>query len=165
MIKNLMGELINPETLGIKLMQNYDFPCDERLATKPFIMDLPMCRVFLNDNKNFPWVVLVPRLDIMVQNVLGLSDLEYQTLCSEKRIVMKALAEEFNETCQLNAAEFSAVVRQFHLHLIARNEKDVDWPKSVFDSPNKAIKYDENEKILMCERMKNAINQVINGAK
>lgn len=157
MIKDLSGNLCEAKDLLINEAKDYDFPCDRRLSNKPFIMDLDLCRVFLNDNKNFPWVVLVPRLEVMVQNVLGLTDSEYTKLCHEKRLVMQALINEFKETEQLNAAEFSVVVRQFHLHIIARNTKDVDWPKSVFDSPNKSVKYDEKEKIAMCERIKNAI--------
>ncbi len=160
-ILTIKAKEVDSKDLGITEKEGYDFPCDERLAKKPTIIDLPLCRVFLNNNKNFPWVVLVPRLDVMIQNVLGLTDEQYIQICKEKRAVLQALANEFDEVEQLNAAEFSAVVRQFHVHLLGRNSNDVDWPKSVFDSSNASVKYTEEEIELMCVRIKVAIKKTM----
>jgi diadenosine tetraphosphate (Ap4A) HIT family hydrolase len=160
-IQTLKGELIDSSAIGITEKASYDFPCDKRLAEKPFVIDLKLCRVYLNNNKNFPWLILVPRLPVMAQNILGLSDAEYVEFCREKRIVMQALVNEFGDSEQMNSAEFSVIVRQFHSHLIARNTNDIDWPKSVFDSPNPAIKYTDDEKKIICDRMKKAIERII----
>jgi len=156
-IKLLNGSLVDASQLGIVETPGYDFPCDKKIATKPFVMNLKLCRVFLNDNKNHPWLILVPRLPVITQNVLGLSDEQYAQLCREKRIVMAAMVNVFKQTEQMNAAEFASGVRQLHMHLIARHTKDIAWPKSVIDSPHPAVPYSEEEKADLCNRLKAAI--------
>lgn len=112
-------------------MNPLPFTLDTRLAADTVaIVDLPLSAVRLMRDARYPWVILIPRKT-------GLSELT--DLPREDRIqvmdeiaaVSNALAAETG-CLKLNVAAIGNIVRQLHIHVIARNEGDDAWPGPVW---------------------------------
>src|SRR5262245_20613874 len=92
--------------------------------------DLPLCRLRLMNDANYPWLLLVPRRP----NTSEIADLD--------RAGRAQLMAEIAETSQalkaitgcdkINVASLGNVVAQLHVHVIARFRSDVAWPKPVW---------------------------------
>lgn len=109
------------------------FELHPNLQKKPFIQDLPLCRVLLEDNQAYPWIFLVPRRE----NVSRLMDLEMadqRQLLQELDFAQKILWNAF-ELTQLNVAMIGNKTPQLHIHVIGRRESDPAWPNTVWDHP------------------------------
>ena len=107
------------------------FELDPRLAADTaFVADWQLCRVLLMDDTRFPWLVLVPRRAGAVE----LDDLaggEPMQLTHEIRRAMKALRGAA-ECDKLNIGALGNVVRQLHVHVVARRKHDAAWPGPVW---------------------------------
>ncbi len=104
-----------------------------------FVVDLKFCRVLLMNNANFPWLILVPR----VLDAVELTDLtfEQQTeILKELNLVTKFLQKKFSPH-KINIGALGNIVRQLHIHVIARFEDDKAFPKPVWGF--EIQKYDE----------------------
>ena len=92
--------------------------------------DLPLCRVLLINDANYPWLLLVPRLPNIVE-IIDLGDEDLAQLMAEitqASRVMKAMTG-----CEkINVAALGNVVPQLHVHIIARGRNDPAWPKPVW---------------------------------
>lgn len=117
------------------------FELDKNLAGDTFfIADLKICRILLMNNANFPWLILVPKISGAVE----LTDLPFEIqsqILQEINLIAKILQKKF-QPHKLNIATLGNIVRQLHIHLIARFEDDAAFPKPVWGS--EAKKYDEN---------------------
>jgi diadenosine tetraphosphate (Ap4A) HIT family hydrolase len=111
--------------------QQMDFALDPRLAadTRP-IGDLALCRLLLMDDETYPWLILVPR-HAGAAEILDLSVADRARLIEEIALVCDALRAE-TRPIKLNVAALGNVVRQWHVHLIARFETDPAWPGPVW---------------------------------
>ncbi|HVV81202.1 MAG TPA: HIT family protein [Pseudolabrys sp.] len=101
------------------------------------VKDLALCSVLLNDDANFPWLILVPRRPGMVE-LIDLNDADRATLWSEiaqtSRVLKKATGCH-----KLNVAQLGNQVAQLHIHIIAREKNDAAWPGPVWGkAPRKA---------------------------
>lgn len=104
---------------------------DDRLANDTrHVGQLPLCEVLLMDDSQFPWVILVPRCENVVE-ILDLSTEEQSQLWQESRLVSLALRELFSPD-KLNIAALGNVVSQLHVHHIVRYTSDVAWPAPVW---------------------------------
>lgn len=119
------------------------FELHPNLIKKTFIKDLSLCRVLLEDEKNYPWLMLIPRR----ANISRMIDLDFQDqvqLLKELDLVQRIMWEEF-KPAQLNVAAIGNKTPQLHIHVIARYTHDPAWPGTVWDHPVRA-KYDEMDK-------------------
>ncbi len=94
--------------------------------------DLPLCRLLLMDNANFPWLILVPRR-AGLRELFDLEPHEYTEAMQETRMV----AEKFSTHTgahKMNIAALGNMVPQLHIHIIARFEHDVAWPAPIWNS-------------------------------
>jgi len=115
------------------------------------VIDLPLCQVLLMNDKQFPWLILVPRRE----NCKELYDLAKQDIAicqQESLLVSKALMKGFNGD-KLNVAALGNMVPQLHIHHIVRFKKDIAWPKPVWGT-QPAIPYTETEQLRMLEKMR-----------
>src|ERR1700761_9319879 len=109
------------------------FKLHPNLSKKIFIIDLPLCRVLMEDEKHYPWFLLVPRLPDISRTIdLPLKD-QIQ-LIQELDLFQKVVWEEFQPT-QLNVAAIGNKTPQLHIHIIARYNHDPAWPHTVWDHP------------------------------
>ena len=94
------------------------------------IGDLPLSRVLVINDANYPWLLLVPRRPNIVE-VIDLDEVEQAQLTTEVTRVARALRAVTN--CdKLNIAALGNVVPQLHVHVIARFRSDAAWPKPVW---------------------------------
>ena len=94
------------------------------------IGDLPLSRVLIINDANYPWLLLVPRRPNIVE-LIDLDDVEQAQLTTEVTRAARALREVTN--CdKLNIAALGNVVPQLHVHVIARFRSDAAWPKPVW---------------------------------
>jgi len=107
------------------------FALHPQLQKDTFLVgDLPLCRVLLMNNRNFPWLILVPRRENL-RELFDLSPNDYETTMAEIRMV----AEQFSrlhKADKMNIAALGNMVPQLHIHIIARFETDAAWPKPVW---------------------------------
>lgn len=105
------------------------------LSKKKFITELPLCLVYLENNRHFPWLILVPkRAD--AKKIMDLSLEDQILLVQELDVAQKVLWELFSPT-QLNVAAIGNKTPQLHVHVIARVDTDPAWPNTVWDHPSK----------------------------
>ncbi|CAN5355102.1 HIT family protein [soil metagenome] len=94
------------------------------------IGDLPLSRVLVIKDANYPWLLLVPRRPDTVE-IIDLSEIEQAQLTTEINRVAHAL-KEITKPDKLNIAALGNVVPQLHIHIIARRKTDVAWPRPVW---------------------------------
>jgi len=101
------------------------------------VTDLALSSVLLNDDANFPWLILVPRRPGMVE-LIDLNDADRATLWSEIAKASRAL-KAVTKCHKLNVAQLGNQVAQLHIHIIAREKTDAAWPGPVWGkAPRKA---------------------------
>jgi len=103
------------------------FALDPRLAadTRP-VASLPLCDVQLMDDARWPWLVLVPRRAGLVE-IADLPGDEQALLWQEVNRAAAAL-RAVAPCDKLNLGALGNIVRQLHVHVIARIEGDAAWP-------------------------------------
>ena len=108
-----------------------NFALDQRLQTDTVAVgDLPLSRVLLMNDSRWPWLILVPRHEGLIE----LTDLEPPGRA--RLIEESALAADFlkrhAKADKINVGALGNVVRQFHLHVVARTTGDLAWPGPVW---------------------------------
>src|SRR3954451_14617069 len=93
--------------------------------------DLPLSRVLVMNDANYPWLILVPR-KADITEIIDLTETEQMRLMSEVTGVARAL-REVTACHKLNIAALGNMVPQLHVHIIARFRHDAAWPKPVWD--------------------------------
>ena len=107
------------------------FALDPQLARESvFVADRVLCRVLLMDDARFPWLVLVPRRAGMVE-LFDLDASERTLLFDELEQAARAL-RSVASSAKLNVGALGNVVRQLHVHVVARREGDAAWPGPVW---------------------------------
>lgn len=109
------------------------FELDPRLAADTLaIGDLPLCRVLLMRDSRFAWLVLVPRHAGLVE-VADLAEADRAALWREVDLAGAAL-RAVAPCDKLNIGALGNIVRQLHVHVVARVERDAAWPGPVWGS-------------------------------
>jgi diadenosine tetraphosphate (Ap4A) HIT family hydrolase len=118
-----------------------DFKLDPRLAADTvYVADWALCRVLLMDDAQFPWLVLVPRRPGLAE----LDDLDADDrtrLLQEIQRAMQTLRDTV-EYDKLNVGALGNIVRQLHVHVVARRRNDAAWPGPVWGH-GRAVPYAE----------------------
>lgn len=94
------------------------------------IGDLPLSRVLVVNDANYPWLMLVPRR-VDAKDLIDLNEVEQSQLMSEINRVARAL-QDITKPDKLNIAALGNVVPQLHVHVIARRTSDPAWPRPVW---------------------------------
>jgi diadenosine tetraphosphate (Ap4A) HIT family hydrolase len=94
------------------------------------IGDLPLCRVLVIKDANYPWLLLVPRRPEIIE-ITDLEEVEQAQLMTEVSRVARAL-KDVTKCDKLNIAALGNMVPQLHVHVIARRTSDAAWPRPVW---------------------------------
>ena len=92
--------------------------------------DLPLSRVFLMNDARYTWLTLVPRRNDIAE-VIDLDAADRQQLFDEILLASEVLKAQAKPD-KLNIGALGNIVRQLHIHLIARFESDAAWPGPVW---------------------------------
>jgi len=92
--------------------------------------DLPLSRLLVSNDANYPWLLLVPRRS-GVREIIDLGDADQAQLMTEIAMVSRVL--KVVTACEkLNVAAIGNVVPQLHVHVVARRSGDPAWPKPIW---------------------------------
>lgn len=107
------------------------FELDQRLErdSEP-VLWLGFCELRAMNDRRWPWLTLVPQRAGMVE-FHDLTPLDQTMLTFEINMVSRAL-KEATGCHKVNVGMLGNVVRQLHVHLVARNEGDPGWPGPVW---------------------------------
>jgi diadenosine tetraphosphate (Ap4A) HIT family hydrolase len=94
------------------------------------LLALPLSTLLLMNDSNYPWFVLVPRVD-NIQDLYQLDWEQQQQFLNESILLSEILMQLFNGT-KMNIAALGNVCPQLHVHHIVRFEDDIAWPKPVW---------------------------------
>jgi len=115
------------------------------------IGDMPLCRVLLINDANYPWLLLVPRRQHIVE-IADLDFIEQAQLMGEIGHASRSF-KDFTSCDKINIAALGNVVSQLHVHVIARTRSDAAWPKPVWGvTPARAYEEAEMQKLLTALR-------------
>jgi diadenosine tetraphosphate (Ap4A) HIT family hydrolase len=112
-------------------MRRPEFILDARLQadTVP-VASLDMCDVLLMNDARFPWLIVVPRETSLVE-IADLGEHAQQRLWHEVNRAAATL-RQVAPCDKLNIGALGNIVRQLHIHVVARREGDAAWPAPVW---------------------------------
>ena len=93
---------------------------------------LRLSRVLLMNDARFPWIILVPERAGMAE-LIDLAAADRTQLWDEITQTSEALRALYGPD-KLNVAALGNMVRQLHVHVVARFTSDPAWPKPVWGS-------------------------------
>ena len=94
------------------------------------LVDLPLSTLLLMNDSNYPWFVLVPRVD-NVQDIYQLDWQQQQQFLNESSLLSEILMQLYQGT-KMNVAALGNICPQLHVHHIVRFADDIAWPKPVW---------------------------------
>jgi len=129
-------------------MSEAGFALDPRLAadTRP-VASLPLCDVLLMNDARYPWLILVPRRAGLVE-IADLRDDEQAMLWQEVNRAAAAL-RAVAPCDKLNLGALGNIVRQLHVHVVARAEGDAAWPGPVWGNGQAVARGDAQARLLI----------------
>ena len=131
------------------------FALDERLAADALIVgDMTLTRVLLMNDARWPWLILAPRRD----GVVELTDLDAadRTQWIEEAASAAGFLKAHTGAYKINLGALGNIVRQLHLHVVARTPGDPAWPGPVWGH-GAARRYGEREAAALIEAARLAL--------
>ena len=120
------------------------FVCDPRLIQGSFhILNWPLCELRLKDHRDYPWLILIPRVQHAVE-LFDLSESHQSQLMQEMVYAAKTLKLHFGAD-KMNCGALGNIVTQLHVHVIARYQGDAAWPYSVWRPELTEVTYPPEE--------------------
>jgi len=115
-------------------MNNLKFSVDPVIDENSiFIKNLALSTLYLKNDKENPWFILVPR-KINAVELIDLNHEEQVMLMEEITIVSEFLKSHYRPD-KLNVGSLGNIVRQLHIHVIARYTSDRAWPDPIWGVP------------------------------
>jgi diadenosine tetraphosphate (Ap4A) HIT family hydrolase len=107
------------------------FELDDRLASDAFVIgDWPLTRVLLMNDARWPWLILGPRRQGLVE-LIDLDPADQTQLMDEAGRAARFLKSQARAD-KINVGALGNIVRQLHLHVVARGVSDPAWPGPVW---------------------------------
>jgi len=107
------------------------FALDQRLQQDTLVIgDFPLCRLLLSNDSNYPWFILIPRIN-GISEVFHLDVADQQKLWEETTGLAQLLNDGLGAD-KMNIGALGNVVSQLHVHVIVRKRDDVAWPAPVW---------------------------------
>ncbi len=132
------------------------FRLDERLANDTtFVASFELCDLLLHNDARYPWLILVPRVPD-VTDAFQLSFEQHTQLIRESRQVCELMQHLFTPT-KMNVAAIGNIVRQLHVHHVARFAFDDAWPGPIWGY-GEATQRTDNERIVLLNKILAAID-------
>ena len=108
-----------------------EFLLDHRLYHDCILIgDLDLCQLLLMDDDRWPWLILVPRINVAVE-IYQLDAADQKSLARETALISEILSQ-ISQCEKINSGALGNIVRQLHVHVIARNRGDDNWPGPVW---------------------------------
>lgn len=95
-----------------------------------YITEYKLSIVLLKNDKNFPWLILVPKRN-SIKELYELSHEDQLILLDEINRCSRVMQQLFTPD-KINIAALGNIVAQLHIHIIARYKTDAAWPNAVW---------------------------------
>lgn len=119
------------------LDSSMSFELNPRLSAGGFDLGtLGICRVLLKNNAVFPWIILVPEVDTSITELHQLEQADYDSVSQTIRQISEFMEIQLRPD-KINVAAIGNIVRQLHIHIVARYESDPAWPGVVWSCDEK----------------------------
>jgi len=120
--------------------QRIMFTLDPRLSKDShLIARTHNCQIRLMDDSRFCWLLLIPEQADLAE-LHDLDESDYATI-SQLTQQLGAMLAKHKAADKINSAAIGNIVRQLHIHIIARHEDDPLWPGPVWGT--QAIGYEK----------------------
>ena len=107
------------------------FQLHERLAADTHNLGRSrLCEILLMNDRTWPWIILVPAVPD-IREIYQLGKEQQQRLLEESSTLSQGMMEIFGGD-KMNVAALGNMVRQLHVHVIARHDGDHAWPGPVW---------------------------------
>lgn len=131
------------------------FSLDPKIAADSLpLASLALSELRLMNDARHPWLLLVPR-KAGAEEITDLAADQRATLVEEIATVSAAL-KTITACHKLNVAALGNIVRQLHVHVIARFPTDPAWPGPVW-GVGKAVAYEAAERDKLSQRIRAAL--------
>ncbi len=139
------------------------FALDQRLEEDTLLMgDFPLCRLLLSNDSNYPWFILVPRIN-GISEVFHLDVADQQKLWEETTGLAQLLSDGLGAD-KMNIGALGNVVSQLHVHVIVRKRDDAAWPAPVWGK-HPARPYTEEQVVALRARLRELLPADFNFAQ
>ena len=134
-----------------------DFALDDRLANDSVsVIITGLCDVRLMKDRRWPWLLLVPRRPGMSE-IFELTPLD-QTLLTFETNKVAATLKTVTGAAKINVGALGNIVRQLHVHIIARFEGDANWPGPIWGH-GKAEPYADEDMNSFMAKLRETLSQ------
>lgn len=131
------------------------FELHPRLAQDSAVIgEFELCLLLLSRDANYPWCILVPKCEDIYE-IHHLGEAEQLQLIRESCRLAEVMTSVFDAD-KMNVAALGNVVRQLHVHHIARFTDDPAWPQPIWGKLP-AKEYTEAEFAERVKRLQNAL--------
>lgn len=110
------------------------------VADSLLLGELPLCLVLLANDRQYPWLILVPK-QAQLREIHHLSESNQQQLMRESCALAQLLEVELKAE-KINVAALGNMVPQLHVHHVARFSSDAAWPAPIWGK-HPALAYDK----------------------
>jgi diadenosine tetraphosphate (Ap4A) HIT family hydrolase len=132
-----------------------EFQLDDRLARDSVpVVSTGLCELRLSRDSRWPWLILVPRRPDITE-IFELTPLDQALLAFETELVASTLKAMTGAT-KINIGALGNIVRQLHVHVIARSEGDANWPGPVWGFGT-AVPYSDEDRNAIVTRLQEAL--------
>jgi len=139
------------------------FALDQRLQQDTLVIgDFPLCRLLLSNDSNYPWFILVPRIN-GISEVFHLDVADQQKLWEETTGLAQLLNDGLGAD-KMNIGALGNVVSQLHVHVIVRKRDDTAWPAPVWGK-HPARPYTEEQVVALRARLRELLPADFNFAQ
>ncbi|AYG57498.1 HIT family protein [Rhizobium jaguaris] len=134
-----------------------DFALDDRLANDSVsVTIIGLCDVRLMKDRRWPWLLLVPRRP-GISEIFELTPLD-QVLLNFETIKVGAALKTVTGATKINIGALGNIVRQLHVHVIARFEGDTNWPGPIWGY-GKAEPYADEDMNSFIAKLRDTLSQ------
>lgn len=139
------------------------FALDQRLQQDTLVIgDFPLCRLLLSNDSNYPWFILVPRIN-GISEVFHLDVADQQKLWEETTGLAQLLNAGLGAD-KMNIGALGNVVSQLHVHVIVRKRDDAAWPAPVWGK-HPARPYTQEQVVALRARLRELLPADFNFAQ
>jgi diadenosine tetraphosphate (Ap4A) HIT family hydrolase len=132
------------------------FQLDERLQNDTVELgSIGINKILLANDSQYPWIILVPQIENVSELYHLNAEQQQETLQTISFIGQKM--EEHFKADKMNIANIGNIVKQLHIHIVARFEKDLAWPAPIWGkAPMK--RYEKSELEELCSTLQSVLN-------
>ena len=158
-ISGLMSRKASRKVKKCYEMEMTGFSLDQRLENDSrLIGQFNLCAVRLIDDKRWPWLILIPMRAGAIE-IHDLSDQDQQLLTTETAMAARTLQQLTNPE-KINTGALGNIVRQLHIHVVARQDGDANWPGPVWGFGTR-VPYPANEADEFISRLREKLDVTI----